>query len=226
MATPPLPDTSCVRVHLIYNQANPGEGGNRFYISYSGSAPTPGNCATFAASVGTEWETHIAPLIAEPYELTEVDVIDITTATGNSGQAFPDVGGSRAGAYLPDSVAINVEFGIARRYRGGKPRMYLPPATEGDLQNQSSWTSAFVSAVNTGVEAFFSGIESFDIGSMGTLQHINLSYYQGYTNVPIPGERTKVKNNYRAVALHDNIESYSCKAMIGSQRRRRSSTTP
>lgn len=226
MATPPLPDVPCVRVRLIYNQGNPGEGGNRLYLSYSGSAPTGANCTTLATDIGAAWGLHIAPVVSATYELTEVDVLDIATNSGLSGQAHPDVGGDITDPELPDNCASNCEFNIARRYRGGKPRMYLPPPSTSQLANQSTYTALHVSNVGVQVAAFFAEIEALSIGAMGTLQHVNLSYYSGYTNVEVPGRRAKVIPNYRPLALHDNVVGYSPKAVIGSQRRRRSSTTP
>lgn len=227
MATPPLPDVPCVRVRLIYNQANPAEGGNRFYLSYTGSAPTGANCTTLATDVGAAWTSHLASLVATAYELTEVDVLDIATDSGLSGQANPASGGTISAPELPGSCATNIEFNIARRYRGGKPRMYLPPPAQEQLQNQASYTATHVANSSAGAAAFFAELEGLSIGAMGTLQHVNLSYYSGFTNVPpVPGRRAKVIPNYRATALHDNVVGYSAKTIVGSQRRRRTSTTP
>jgi len=222
----PLPDVPCVRVRTIFNEGAPGEGGNRFYIWYAGSAPTGANCTTLAGDVAAAWGTNIAPLVNEDYALEEVDVLDIATDTGLSGQWEGTTGGSRAGTQVPQPCATNVEFGIARRYRGGKPRMFLPPPVTSDLADQTSWNTAFIDAVNAGVLAFFEEIEALSIGAMGALTHVNLSYYQGFHNITNSSGRERAVPTYRAVALHNTITSYICKGTIGSQRRRRTSTTP
>jgi hypothetical protein len=80
--------------------------------------------------------------------------------------------------------------------------------------------------VNSGVAAFFSEIEGLSVGSMGTLQHVNLSYYKGFTNITNSSGRERAVPTYRTVATHDNVTGYSAKAIIGSQRRRRTSTSP
>lgn len=201
------------------------EWGNRFYLSYSGSAPSPANCVTLAGEIASAWATDLAPVINEDTALVEVDVLDIATTSGSSGQWTGTHDGSRSGTALPFQCATNIEYNIARRYRGGKPRMYLPPGVEGDQADGSHWSNTFIGDVNTAFTAFMAAIEALSVGSMGTLAHVNLSFYQGFTNFTTPSGRERAVPKYRATALHDVVESYATKAVIGSQRRRRTSTT-
>jgi hypothetical protein len=225
MTPVPPPASPCLRVRLDYKEEGNELGGSRFYLSYSGSAPSGANCVTLATDIAGAWESHIAGLVNEDYSLTEVDVLDIATDSGNSGQWTGLNQGTRAGTAMPAQVATNVEFDIARRYRGGKPRMFLPAGVTGDEEDDSHWSSAFITAVNTGVAAFFSEVEGFDVGSVGTLAHVNLSFYKGFTNVTNPSGRTRAVPSYRAAALLDTVEGYSAKAVMGSQKRRRTATT-
>lgn len=229
MATVPLPASPCVRVRLVYNDGNGQLAGNRFYLSYSGSAPSGANCTTLAGDIESAWSAHIAPLCAAGnYDLTEIDVLDIASDSGASGQWTGSAASTRSGTALPIQVCTNVEFDIARRYRGGKPRMYLPGGVEADLATQATWDSTFISAVNAGVAAFIAAIEALSIGSMGTLAHVNLSYYDGYatTTPPWRGPGFKYPPKYRTEAQLDTVEGYACKAVVGSQRRRRTATSP
>lgn len=229
MASVPLPESPCVRFRLVYNDGDGQLAGNRLYLSYSGSAPSGANCTTLANGIEAAWSSHLAGLIADGlYDLTEVDVLDIASDSGASGQWTGSASATRSGTPLPLQAASNVEFDIARRYRGGKPRMYLPPGVESDLETQATWNAAFIAAVNTGVLDFFEEIEALDVGSMGTLQHVNLSYYSGYstTTPPWRGPGFKYPPKYRTAAKLDTVEGYGLKAVIGSQRRRRTATTP
>lgn len=226
MATPPLPDTPCVRCRLIYTQTDSFDAGSRFYLSYSGSAPSGANCATLASDIAAAWASDLAGQFTTNWVLTEVDVLDIASDSGLSGQWTGSHAGSNAGPILTAAAATNVEFGIARRYRGGKPRMFLPAASHNETVDPGHWSSAYVSGLQTAVGTFFSALEALSIGSMGTLQHVNLSYYSGYTNVEIPGRRARSIPTYRSTALHDNVTGYFAKALIGSQKRRRAATTP
>lgn len=228
MATPPLPDVSTLRVKLDYNQGSLATSGNRLFFKYGGTAPTAANCATLASDISGAWGTHIAPLIQNNFYLTEVDVLDITTVTGLSGAWTGSVEGTRGSALTPASVATNIEYDISRRYRGGKPRIYLPPGSGDDLADESHWSGSFTSAVGTGWAAFISEIEALSVGAVGSLTHINLSYYSGVNTSTPPwrGPGFKYPPKYRDVALSDVISGYSVKTVVGSQRRRRTSTTP
>lgn len=214
-----------MRVRLDYTQSDGYDGGSRFYLGYSGSPPTPGNCTTLAGDVEAAWLAHLAALIHPAWALTEVDVLDITTDSGSSGQWTGSEDGSNSGTEFPSQVATNVEYNIARRYRGGKPRMFLPGGTQADGLDAGHWSTDFIDAVNTGITAFFAELEGLSIGAIGTLTHVNLSYYQGFTNVTNSSGRTRAAPKYRTAALVDTVESYSCKATMGSQKRRRNAAT-
>jgi len=226
MTVVPLPDVPCVRCRLVYIPESGQEAGSRFYLSYSGSAPTGGNCSTLATEIKDSWVTRLAPLVADLWQLIEVDVLDIATNTGFSGSWTGSVTGTRGSPSNPQQLATNVEFGIARRYRGGKPRMFFPPGLIADTETNATWTSGYIAAVNTGFGEFFSDLTALSIGAMGTLNHVNLSYYKGFTNIANSSGRERAVPTYRATALHDPVESYNGKVVMGSQRRRRTSTTP
>jgi hypothetical protein len=221
MTAPPLPASPCVRVRLDYTQTDGFKGGNRFFLAYSASAPTAANCATLASDIAAAWATDIGGAISSDWALTEVDVLDIASDSGLSGQWTGSDAGTNTGTPLPAPTAINVEFDIARRYRGGKPRIFWPPATESELANMSTWDSTFVGTFNTGVTSFFAAIAALSIGAMGALSHVNLSYYQGFVNVTNSSGRTRAAPKYRPVATVDPISGYATKAEIGSQKRRR-----
>jgi hypothetical protein len=225
VTAPPLPASACIRVRLDYTQSDSFDAGSRFFLSYAGSAPTGANCTTLASDIQGAWTSHLAGLISEEIALTEVDVLDIATTSGLSGQWTGNQSATRTGTVLPAQCATNIEYDIARRYRGGKPRMFLPAGVAGDQQDAGHWSSTFLTAVNTNFAAFISEIEALTIGAIGTLAHVNLSYYQGFTNVTNSSGRTRAAPKYRATALVDNIVGYSAKAVIGSQKRRRAATT-
>jgi hypothetical protein len=181
----------------------------------------------FAGVIRAAFAAHLAPLIVVNYELDEVDVIDITTETGLSGQDSTVVPGTRLGVPVAYQVAFNVEYGIARRYRGGKPRSYWPFGSNDDLLDYSHWTQALHDAVQTGVTAFFAQVAASSITGLGTVKHINLSYYKGYEPRTTGGGQTTFKPKYRTDnAKSDVVFSYIPRAELSSQRRRRVATTP
>lgn len=226
MTVVPLPDVPCVRVRLIYNEGQPGEMGNRFYLSYSGSAPTGANCTSLATAIESNWSAHMAAVTPTAWTLDEIDVLDIATDSGLSGQWTGTANGSRGSGEVPANCATNLEFGIARRYRGGKPRIFLPPGLQSDQASQVAWNSTFTSAVASAWAAFMAANVAESIGSMGTLVHVNLSYYKGFTNIENSSGRMRAVPTYKTTATHDDITGYFVKSIVGSQRRRRTSTSP
>jgi len=215
-----------VRCRLDYTQTDDYKGGSRFFLSYSGSAPTAGNCATLASDIATQWASDLAPLMGSDWVLTEVDVLDIATDSGSSGQWTGSESGSRSGMAFAAQVATNIEYDIARRYRGGKPRMFLPPGVADDAADLSHWSTDFISEVNSAIATFFTAINALDIGAMGTLQHVSLSYYESFTNVTNSSGRTRAAPKYRTpAALVDTVNGYATKGQFGSQKRRRAASS-
>lgn len=226
MTPVPPPASPCVRVNLGYTHTEGLEAGNRFFLSYSGAAPSAANCVTLATDIAAQWATNLESLVSPDWTLNLVDVLDIATDTGNSGSDAPSNSGTRSGNTLPWQIATNVQFEIERRYRGGKPKIYLPGGVNTDTTDGSKWNSAYVDAVNTGIAGFFAGIAGLTVGSMGTLAHVNLSYYQGFKNITNSSGRERAVPQYRTAALLDTVTGYFCHALQSSQKRRRTATTP
>jgi len=225
MTAPPLPASPCLRVRLDYTQSDASLAGSRFYLSYAGAAPTAGNCSTIAADIEAAWLANLAAVIYDGFALTEVDVLDIATDSGASGNWTGNEPGTMSGAEIPASAAQNIEFDIGRRYRGGKPRMFLPPPNQTQMLDAGHWTAAHVTAVQTAIVGFMAAVTAIDVGAVGALGHVNLSYYKGFTNVTNSSGRTRAAPTYRAAALLDVVTGYAVKAEIGSQKRRRIATT-
>lgn len=225
MTVPPLPESPCLRVRLDFQDLTDNESGCRFFLSYSGSAPTGDNCNTLATDVSAAFSDNLAGVMSQNFALREVDVLDIATHDGLSGTWSGNINGGQSGQPLPLQVATNIEFGIGRRYRGGKPRIYLPPSDESFVEDQAHWNTDYVAAQNTNIAAFFTQISALSIGAIGTLAHVNLSYYSGFANHTNTSGRARAVPQYRTAAVVDPVTGYSTKALFGSQRRRRTSTT-
>jgi len=225
MTAPPLPESPVLRVRLDYTNSDTFLGGNRFYLSYAGSAPTAGNCSTIASDIATAWGTNIAPIVGEDWGLSQVDVLDISSLTGASGQWTGSITGSWSGTSLPSSAATNVEFDIARRYRGGKPRIFWPPPSTTAMADAGHWSTGFVADVTSNNAAFWAACAAISVGAVGVMAHVNVSYYSGFKNITNSSGRTRAVPQYRTAALVEAVNGYAIKSVIGSQRRRRIATT-
>lgn len=226
MPTPP--PVAAVRARLDLKNADGFLAGSRLFFSYAGSAPTAANCTTLATDIGSQWATHIMVSLTTEWSLYEVDVLDLGSSSGASGQDTTIHAGASSPPTVQTQTAMNVEFNIARRYRGGKPRIYIPGLQASDLADDAHWSSATLTAINTNFAAFIAAIEALSIGAMGALQHVNISFFHGKntSSPPWRGPGYKYPPAYRATPLVDNISGYSAKAVVGSQKRRRTATTP
>jgi hypothetical protein len=184
------------------------------------------DCQSFGTALGNSWSTNIALLVHQDWSLNEVDVLDIATYTGHSSKVSMSHPGGYTGATIPASAAANIEFLISRRYRGGKPRMFSPPPGNTAMQSAGLWLPGFLPQWQTGMTAFIAAVVGQTFGSIVIQHHINLSYYHMFDNVTDSSGRIHAAPRYKATATSDIITGYALKQVIGSQRRRRTATTP
>jgi hypothetical protein len=219
---PALPSVPNV-IKLILKQAFTGATQdviNRLFFHYTGSAPTDTLLDAFTSAVIGSWETDIEPLVTPAVTLTAVEAEDLTSATGAVGATGSAGVGTRAGGVLPANAAVCISLGIARRYRGGHPRVYLPAGSDTDLANRAEWLTASQTAFQTGFSDFVTAVEGEGWAGAGTVTLCNVSYYTGFTNHLYPSGRERAIPNLRGTPLVDTIETIGVNPLVCSQRRR------
>lgn len=195
---------------------------SNLHFKYSGGPPATADLVSIANGILAAATTHIAPLQDADTGANLVLLTDLSSPTGaQSTSTGAPYGGTRTGGVLPASACAVVSGKIARRYRGGKPRTYLPAGTATDLAASKVWESAFVTAVETDWTAFISACLALSSGGTSLTNQINVSYYEGYTLGPASagGFRKKIATP-RAVPVVDVITSSKVLPTVGSQRRR------
>lgn len=194
----------------------------RFYIKYSGTAPAVTDLNTFAASISAAWGTDLASLKSTEGGLLSVVCEDLTSPTAAVGEHVGTVSGTRAGADPQAGQCMVTSYEIARRYRGGHPRGYWPFGVAGDVATAQVWSSAFVTATNTGMAAFFAAILAAGWAAAGTLTHVNVSYYYKFLVVisPTTGRARNVPSLRVGGPITDTVTSIIARSSIGTQRRR------
>lgn len=193
---------------------------NRIFMQYSGTAPTDTELNTFCSNGVGAWETNLEPMATPQVALTEFSAEDLTSPTSAVG-AFLSAGvGTRTGGLLGAGTAATISFQIARRYRGGHPRIYTPYGSDSDLQDRAQWTSDFANDLGTAWVAFITALETSPWSGSGSLVPVNVSYYEGFTNHTYPSGRTKPIPNLRGTPIVDVIPDVSVGLQLTSQRRR------
>lgn len=221
---PPLPAAGpAIRVSHKWTMQEDTDVQSRIYLSYAGTAPTNANMATFANALATAYGTDLKPLATGTAILVEISCEDLSSLSGAVGVWTGSVAGTRSGGGLPANVATLLNFQIARRYRGGKPRVYLPFGTDTDLNDQQTWSPSFVSAVNSGWSSYITAASAAPWSGASAIAQANVSYYSGHTAYQNPITlRWYNLNTPRAAGdvVIDPIIGHTCNSKYGTQRRR------
>lgn len=219
---PALPNVAnVIRVALGFDLENVPVALTRFYIAFTGTAPTVANLASFNSAINSAMTADLASLLNSSSIITSIESIDLTSSTGAVDTSVTAVDGTRTGTVLPADTSLVASYTIARRYRGGHPRGYWPLGTATDLASNRSWSSSFVTAGNTGLTNFFAAVLAGGWTGSGTLTHVNVSYFHGFTVVtnPLTGRARNVPT-VRVTPLQDVVTGIACKPSVGTQRRR------
>lgn len=199
---PPAPGT--LKVSLGFGLETADMARTVFHLAYTGGPPTAGNCTTMAAAIRADALTRFLPLINSDYGITDVTVLDLSSDMGGEGTAGGFDSGTRAGDNLGPAMAVVVSKEVARHYRGGHPRSYLPFGSATDV-GAGTWNDPLPDDSATAWHNFINDCTSDGTGCAIT-KEVSVSYYNG---------------GARRVTPHiDDVLSYVGRSQIGSQRRR------
>lgn len=224
---PPLPPVpGGIRCHLKWTVGADVDVLPGFFFSYSGTAPTAAQLNTLCEGVFGEVGSLLKAYWVDAYLLTEVIMEDISSDTGAGGTYSGSTAGTSGYGGLAAGSAFVLNFEIDRRYRGGKPKIFLPLGGFEVISSPQLWTGAFVTDIVTAWNDLITYIGA-NMWADGVFEgQINVSYYKGFLLVtnPITG-RGKNVPTLRMVDMVptptiDAIASVSGNQRIGSQRRR------
>lgn len=194
----------------------------RFYIKYTGTAPTVAQLQTFANSIVTAFGTNLAALTSVNITGVQVTCQDLSSSTGAVAISSTTSAGTRAGTEAPVQSAMGIRYNIARRYRGGKPKGFWPFGVQADQADVAHWSVAFANTCATNIGAFFTAILAAGWTGAGTLTQVNVSYFAGFTTViRTPFRARNVPNLRQGGPITDLVTSYTSVTTMYSQRRRR-----
>jgi hypothetical protein len=220
---PALPDVpSVIKQRLHWDVGTDANAITLLHYRYAGPAPSSADMNTYAtgfnALTSAEWPLY---LDSETTYLG-TDVVDLTSPTSGTGSAATSVVGTRATTPMGASTAVLINYPISRRYRGGKPRSYLPWGTAEDLLTRNTWKGASVTDFDTGWTTVQSAVQAgFPIGSASFVEFVSVSYY-GPPNRTVTGSTGRVRtlSTTRAVPLVDALGDLNVSSKVASQRRR------
>lgn len=218
-ALPPV--AGVIKVASLFTYSGNVSCMNRYFIHYSGTAPTTAQLNTFCTSLDTGWSTNYPAVTSGDVIGTGHQAEDLSSSTGAIGAAGMSSTGTRSGDGLPKATCFGVNFQMARRYRGGKPKIFLPFGTSTDLDGTGRWKGASLSSFGSAWVAYINAALAAGWTGAGTLTHVNVSYYSGFTVVTNPiTHRARNVPTLRGTPLQDLITGYSSETDVMSQRRR------
>jgi hypothetical protein len=215
---PPLPVVPSV-IRLDYKQVYVENANilNRIFFKYAG-AVSQADCATFVVTAASYWPTSMFSVNAVLSQVTATDLSSLSGARAVTAVNFP---GTLATPDLPAEVSFDMEYVIARRYRGGKPKTFLTGRPASDLSDEERWLAARITSNVSNWQTFINNVATHAPAGMGALTHVSVSYYAGFTVITNPiTHRARNVPSLRGAPVVDTIIGYKGDARPGSQRRR------
>lgn len=201
----PLPDVANVlKVRLIGQQAS-SPWVNVIHVSFTGAAMDQSSANSIATAIRGYWNTSFAPLFTTSSSLQTVEVTDLTSRTGVIGTDTTGATGSDATAIGSLAVAACLTLKVAKRYRGGHPRMYLAGVNATVYTNGKTWTSTRQNAYQSAGRAFLTAINAMIIGSR-TYAMCAVSYYTS-TNKVVSYKQPPQVYPITDVVMHSRVDS-------------------
>lgn len=216
---PPVPNVLAIQMKFTVANANVI---SRVNVRYASAAPTRQDLTAYATHVDASIAGHLLPLCSEQVKTVEVMITDLTSDTGARGIVASSRVGTRPGLPNGAAVAALINFKVARRYRGGKPRIYFPFFVAADLTDHLTWSPEAISEATAAWQAFISTLIDGAPKGSGVIEQVNVSLYEGFTVVTDP--RTGRSRNVSLLRPDgpaiDRITGFSINPKLGSQRRR------
>ena len=209
-----------VRVDHFFDNGSDTSAQFRNFFQYAGTlnnADAVTWLGNIVAAMGTfmtaRLTTHVSLILSELTDLTSSTSPQVQNSTGHTGGLVDNS--------LAAGTAMVIKKHIARRYRGGHPRLYLMGLGQGNLANETTWdTTHLGNVVGSFITYINACIANTNPAAIGAITHVNVSFFQGFTNHTYPSGRVKPIPTPRVTPLVDLITDITGNPTVGSQRRR------
>lgn len=173
---PPVPATLRVFLRGWTDNEHLWPWGNVLHFQYAGTVPSTSSLASMAGNFAANWNSNMAPECPSPTTLTEVTIVDLTSASSASGVWTGTYAGTRGDDSTAANAAALISYPAPIRYRGGKPRTYLYVGGKDDLEGATKWSTAFTNEFQTHWRQYLSTqlgtvIGGTNMTSFGTIRY-------------------------------------------------------
>lgn len=132
----------------------------------------------FAEWVGNSYASNVIALMHEVCTMATTSCTLYETGEDQlTGEAATAGAGVDTGTGTPNQSAAGISWTLARGYKGGHPRTYVPGVAYSFLADFSHFDGAFTSDLTDGANLFHTTVEEFDSGSTWTsTEHGTMSF--------------------------------------------------
>lgn len=177
------------------------------YWGYSSANPTVSILGELGALIWTQYKNNVLFNMSNQVSLSAIQLEDLSSATGATAEYVGSAAvGPDTDEILPTNVALVISQEIARRYRGGHSRIYLPGYTTRYFVVPNQWDSTIVTDAAEGFGVFTFNVVNGSISGLTQTGDVNVSYYTDHA--------------LRVTPVVDPITSYVARVRVCSQRRR------
>jgi hypothetical protein len=143
---PPLPPIDgVVRFRFIGTLGGIPAGWRWFFGVGTGYPYTDAQLSAAATELQRQVVSLVLPQLTSAYTLQEVLAEDLSTGSAGIGiSSDPPAQGGDTNAPIGADTAFLINLKVPLRYRGGHPRTYLPPPSQGSLLNPQLWKPNYV----------------------------------------------------------------------------------
>lgn len=181
---PPSPGTARIRFSG-FNTTSGSTGGCRVFVTngedggYSDSDVATIAVAMLAPSTGVLVNS-LVTMQSTAWRWSTCIVEDLTSDTAPSFEQSGAINGTYTEPALPPQCAVALSWQISRRYRGGKPRTYIPaiPTAAVGGDGSAALTSAYMTIAEDAGATFLANINGI-AGLTHDIQLCNVSYFSG-----------------------------------------------
>ena len=199
-----------MKVEILWTQ-NGVPAANILHFGYTGGTPNSDDLATLAAGAINPLWSGIKADYATSTILAGLKATDLSSLSGAVALIPFNSAGAGSANGAPAQCCVLVDWGIARRYRGGHPRTYFPALDVGNVMTPSTWQIDVLTDFNNAANAMFATAGVVTSGSITLGLPVNVSYVSG--------------DAWRVTNVVDTILSASTSSLIRTQRRRVTATT-
>lgn len=150
-----------------------------------GPAYTQSAIDQLATSLASLYTGNLMPLVNNNYAAVGVTCTDLSSDLGVVGVAPMTGTGTNSGSGTTNGTAVVISWKIARHYRGGHPRTYLPAPASANITNPTSFLGTYVTTVNNAATAFRTAVNALIIAS-NTQRLCTVHRISGGAELPVP----------------------------------------